>query len=248
MAPIKQGKYEFRHSSLTALRQRMKLKQKKMAELLEIPANTLSRWENGVTKPDADSLAAIYSLAKEHGVTAEFFERRKPTAKLTNHRSRLIVTWDFEGVAVQSHQLPEIESWIKSELDRRFSSSSQKLFKAFAWTSQSKEADELSGMGWRVFEDDEGLVDAIYDDARSDCGHDPTDTTYVLIAKEELYVELVNELRDRGVRVYLITPPRNYEQALIEAVDSKRWIMLPDDYSPPTILSMPRILTKLIGR
>ena len=68
MTPIKQGMYEFNKDTLVEIRKRMGISQSKMADLLEIPANTLSRWETGATVPDADSLAAIYSLAKEHGV------------------------------------------------------------------------------------------------------------------------------------------------------------------------------------
>ena len=68
MAPIKAGKYEYRPESLTGLRQQLALKQGKMAELLGIPANTLSRWETGATTPDAEALASIYSLAMDCGI------------------------------------------------------------------------------------------------------------------------------------------------------------------------------------
>jgi transcriptional regulator with XRE-family HTH domain len=62
MTPINQGLYEFKKESLIELRKTMGVSQSKMAELLGVPANTLSRWETGATVPDASSLAAIYSL------------------------------------------------------------------------------------------------------------------------------------------------------------------------------------------
>ena len=81
MTPIKQGKYEFNHESLIAVRNQIGMTQRKMAETLNIPPNTLSRWENGTTVPDAKYLAAFYSIAKEHGITPSFFEIR---GKATN--------------------------------------------------------------------------------------------------------------------------------------------------------------------
>jgi len=48
-----------------------------MAELLGVPANTLSRWETGITVPDANALSAIISIAKEHGMEPpSFFDLR----------------------------------------------------------------------------------------------------------------------------------------------------------------------------
>lgn len=74
MTPIKKGIYEFKRDSLIQIRKELGLSQNKMAELLCIPANTLSRWETGATIPDASSLASIYSLARELGLdTLSFF-------------------------------------------------------------------------------------------------------------------------------------------------------------------------------
>ena len=233
MAPIKPGRYEYRPSSLIHLRQKLNLKQKEMAKLLDIPPNTLSRWENGASTPDAESLAAIYSLAKDKKVTPEFFHRRKATAKQTKGRSRLIVLWDFQYVAVSSQQLDEIVGWVDSQLNKRFGSASYRLFKAFAWGHQTNTTDELVEKGWRVFEDNDDLIGEIYDHAKSDCGHDPEDTTVVLIALHEDYAELVAELKKQNVRVYLITPPNNFDESLVDAVGRRRWIPLPDGYSTP---------------
>jgi DNA-binding transcriptional regulator YiaG len=48
MSPIKSGEYEFKKEVLSAIRKRMGLSQGKMAELLGVPPNTLSRWKTGL--------------------------------------------------------------------------------------------------------------------------------------------------------------------------------------------------------
>ena len=233
MTPIKSGRYEYRPSSLIQLRQKLKLKQKDMANQLGIPPNTLSRWENGASKPDAESLAAIYSLAMEKGTTPQFFHRRKAAPKKSKSESRLVVLWDFQYVEVTWHQLDQIEDWVKHELNKRFGGASHRLFKAFAWDQHGNTTDRLAEKGWRIFEDNEDLFDDIYDHAKSDCGHDPKDTTLVLIALDEEYAELIAELKQQGVRVYVITPPNTYDGALVQAVGKKQWIRLPNTYSTP---------------
>jgi transcriptional regulator with XRE-family HTH domain len=70
---IKQGLYEFKKESLIEIRKVMEISQSKMAELLGVDEHTVSRWEAGVTVPDITSLAAIYSLARGHGIDPPFF-------------------------------------------------------------------------------------------------------------------------------------------------------------------------------
>lgn len=246
MTPIKPGRYEYRPSSLIQLRQKLKLKQREMANLLEIPPNTLSRWENGATKPDAESLAAIYSLAKEKGETPEFFRRRKAIAKKSKSQSRLVVLWDFQYVEVSWHQLDQITDWVQGELNKRFGSASHRLFKAFAWDRHGSTTEQLAQKGWRIFEDNEDLFDDIYDHAKSDCGHDPKDTTLVLIASDEEYAELVADLKKQGVRVYVITPPTIYDRSLVEAVGKRRWIQLPTTYSAPFGMRTRKLVRNMI--
>lgn len=76
MTPAKQGDWEFNKESLVELRKQLGITQNRMAELLDVPPNTLSRWETGVTVPDAESLAAIYSLAQRKGISVNFFNLR----------------------------------------------------------------------------------------------------------------------------------------------------------------------------
>ena len=55
------------------MRQTLGLSQSAMAAMLDLPKNTVSRWERGETTPDAESLAAVYSLGMEKGVAPNFF-------------------------------------------------------------------------------------------------------------------------------------------------------------------------------
>ena len=227
MAPIKAGKYEYRPETLAGLRAQLSLKQAKMAELLGIPANTLSRWETGATTPDAEALASIYSLAMERGVTPNFFKRRRPDSKPSTGRSTLLVMWDFQNLGVSARQVASLNSTIRAELNGRFSSASHRLFKAFARPDQSSASDALQQIGWRVWEDDVDIDEEIIAQAKSDCGQDPSDTILVLIAQDGDYVELIKELRDHKVEVYLVTRQQGFSQRLAQAVPKKRWMKLP---------------------
>ena len=227
MAPIKAGKYEYRPETLAGLRELLALKQTKMAELLGIPPNTLSRWETGSTTPGAEALASIYSLAMERGITPNFFKRRRPGSKPSTSRSTLLAIWDFQNVGITIHQVKSLESTIRGELDKRFASASHRLFKAFASPNQSTATDELLELGWRVWEDDEDIDDEIIAQAKSDCGQDPKDTILVLIAQDGDYLELIRELRGQGVSVYLFTRQQGYSQRLAQVVPEDNWMKLP---------------------
>ena len=228
MAPIKAGKYEYKPESLARLREQMGLTQAKMAERLGVPGNTLSRWETGATKPDAESLAAIYSLAVEKGITPAFFQKRRPLVKQSKGRSRLLVMWDVQNVCPPTHQVAATISWIRGELDRRFANASYRRYKAFSSPHQAAATDVLEQLGWRVWEDDEDIDDEIIAQAKSDCGQEPTDTTLVLIANDGDYMKLVADLQTQSVQVYLITSQSMYNKELVEKVSRKLWMQVPN--------------------
>lgn len=228
MAPIKAGKYEYKPETLVRLREEMGLTQAKMAERLGVPSNTLSRWETGATKPDAESLAAIYSLAMEKGITPVFFQKRRPMVKQSKGRSRLLVMWDVQNVSPPAQRVSPMTSWIREELDRRFANASYRSYKAFARPQQAAATDVLEQLGWRVWEDDEDIDDEIIAQAKSDCGQEPTDTTLVLIANDGDYMKLVTDLQTQSVQVYLITSQDMYNKELVEKVSRKLWIQLPN--------------------
>ncbi|MCY3542659.1 MAG: helix-turn-helix domain-containing protein [Chloroflexota bacterium] len=231
MAPARLGKYQFRPDSIVRLRKRMNLTQTKMAELIGVPANTLSRWETGATTPDADSLAAIYSIAMDNDITPSFFQRRKPVHTSNKNRDRLVVMWDFQNYSASALQVPHIDSSIRWEIRRPLKRASFQLFKAFASPNQPDATNGLIELGWRVFEDDHDLDGEIVEQAKSDCGQDPSHTTLALISNDGDYVELIQDLSELGVDVYLFTSLSGYNQRLVAAVGKKRWKRLPSSWA-----------------
>lgn len=223
MVPTKKGSYEFKPGSLAGIRNTLKMSQAEMARQIGVPPNTLSRWENKATVPDAKSLASIYSLAKDHGITPTFFGVRKDTKTQQKIRDRLIVMWDFWTLGLQPYQVEEAETWVKSELKKRFHHMSVEMYKAFSHTSQSSATNTLIKLGWKVWEEPTGMDDELIDHTRSDAGQDPKATILVLITRDDQFVDLIDEMQNKGVRVFLIAP-KNTNGDLIEKVGQRRWI------------------------
>ncbi len=256
MAPVKPGRFKFDPGSIAQVRKRLGLSQKKLAALLDVPANTVSRWETGATTPDADSLAAIYSVAAKHGMSTQFFRKRKKAIKVSKKHPRLLVFGDFQYLSPQSlflsDFLPNVNASVQQELDRFFPATSYRQFKAFVQQSTVflygyQPTDELKKLGWRVREGTEDLSDDIISQIKSDCGQEPENTILVLLTHpgRDEYADLVRELKSKGVDVYLMAPdpwggrftpiPVNVETmqpwsrevtALVEAVGHEHWIKL----------------------
>ena len=226
MVPTRGGKYEYRPDAIVSLRKRLKQTQAELAKDLGVPPNTLSRWETGATTPDAQSLAALYSLGAAEGAPPQFFQRKRLAPKPGKGRPRLLVMWDFQNAAVRAHEVQERDARVRSELDKRFASSSYRLFKAFATPAHEAATDVLADRGWRVWEDSTDMDGELIAQARSDCGHEPKDTTFVLIGKDGDYADLVTDLKEQGVLVHLLTfgPPPS--EKLVAAVGKRRWIQI----------------------
>lgn len=228
MAPVKQKQYRFSPESIVELRKKLGLSQAGLARALGVPSNTVSRWENDATTPDAASLAAIHSVAMERGITPSFFKKRK---KQPMKRTRLLVVWDFPNLAAHVQHVPDIDTWLRAECDKRFPATNQRTFKAFVGATsgfgQFDPADTLLDRGWKVWEEeeDEDLDETIIDHCKSDCGQDPLSTTLVLVTRDGEYAEMIEELKGQGVRVYLIG--FGCSQELATAVGEKRLIELP---------------------
>ena len=228
MAPAKQREYSFYPKGIVELRKRLGLSQAKLARSLGIPQNTLSRWENGITTPDANSLAAIHSIAIERGFTPTFFRKEK---RQTTKRTRLLVMWDFQDFAAQFQHVANVDAWVREECEKRAQTTTQRTFKAYVratqWPSPFDPSDALLDRGWKVREEEEGeeLEESIIEHCKSDCGQDPLGSTLVLIARDGDYVGMINELKERGVRIYLLG--FGCSQELVDAVGVKRYVELP---------------------
>ena len=228
MAPAKPGRFMFDPGSIVQVRNRLGLSQKKLAALLGVPANTLSRWEIGATTPDADSLAAIYSVAAQQGISAQFFHRREKMAKASKGRTRLLVVWDFQTLRTSASYVRQADEAVRQALRARFPTVASSSFKAFSYPSDSQATDELMELGWGVWEDDDDLSDDIISQSKSDCGHEPENTILVLVTdpSEGDFVNLVGELRGEGANVYLMSSGAMERTALVKAVGDKHWIKL----------------------
>lgn len=227
MVPVQQGSYVFRKESLIEVRQKLGLSQTQMANRLQVPKNTLSRWETGSTTPDANSLAAIYSIAMEGGFMPMFFTPEKEKAAV---RSRVLAYWDVQTVASHPQYLAHWASVLQRECKRRVPQYNFELWKAFLHSTQSELLDRVEETGWRAWEDSGDLLDDIYQQTLSDVGQDPNASAVFLITTDLDFVGLIRQLRERGVRVYLVTPPlingRQVDQTLIDAVGQRRHITL----------------------
>ena len=232
MAPVKQLKFSFSPESIVELRERLGLSQAEFSKSLGVPPNTLSRWEIGTTTPDAKSLAAIHSIAMERGISPSFFRKRK----LNSKQAHLFVVSDLRSIPVQYQYLVEFDAWVRGECERRFSETSRRTFKAYDrtsdWTrSHWGKAQKLDELDWEVQESNEDQTKDVIHYCKSRCGQDPSRTTLILIARDGDYADLLEDLKDWGVRVYLIGV--GFSQDLTVVVGKKRLIELPwPDNSP----------------
>lgn len=226
MTPLRSGRYVFNPESIKIIRERLNLSQEQLAQKIGVVKAAISRWENGKVTPDADSLAAIYSAAKEGRIEPQFFK-----IKVTNRkggRSNLFVSWDFQNIPISTYEASEKAKSIRDELTQRFNSVSHSVFKVFVGSIHSLSTDEITKLGWRLQEFDSDIDEELDSQAWSDCNQDPTDTIFVLITKDGDFVDLVEDLRGKGVRVYVMAPGNTSIQ-LIEAVGKKNYIPFPND-------------------
>ena len=144
-------------------------------------------------------------------------------------RTRLLVVWDFSDFAPHPQHVPNVDAWVREVCEKRISTAAQRTFKAFVpatqWSSPFDPGDALLDRGWKVWEEGEDLEEAIIEHCKSDCGQDPLDTTLVLVARDGDYSDMVNELKGRGVRVYLLG--FGCSQELVNAVGERRHIEMP---------------------
>ena len=218
MAPVTPRSFEFNPASIASLRNRLKLKQTKMAELLGVPANTLSRWETGVTKPDAESLAAIYSIAQERGASVDFFERATKAKSKTTKSLRVAILVDFQNLGVSAKNVSKFNKHVRETVQRFLPNQKHSLFWAFVSPNQAGAA--LKQNGWKVKEGSGNWDKDIIQQAKAYCGEDPNSTALVLITKDGDFAQLVKDLKGKGVQVYLMAPV-NPSNKLLNAVDKK---------------------------
>ncbi|KTB47802.1 NYN domain/Helix-turn-helix [Dehalogenimonas alkenigignens] len=224
MAPLKSSLYVFNPEGILGVRNQLRLTQQQFADKLGVTKAAISRWEKGTVKPDADSLAGIYSIAVENRVQPEFFV--KTQVKVEQGRSRLIVAWDFQNLAVSPQEFGKRDSFIRTYLNQRFPTITYSLFKVFASPIHATTTTEMAKLGWRLQEFDHDVDEELDSQVWSDCNQNAENTIFVLITQDGDFAELINDLRQKGVRTYLIAPECS-SQGLKDAVGKKGWIVWP---------------------
>lgn len=228
MTPVKPNQFEYTFSpkNLVGLRNRLKLTQASLAEILNVPVNTISRWENGNSTPDAHTLAALYSIAKERGVEPEFFKKSEGRAKVVKHRTKLILSWDFENLGLEAKLVDTEWYYMKEYLDLIHPKTRASRF-LYAYVNpyvgQQQAAEVLKGLKFTV---NQGFYNAdaqLIQDSLSECEKNPHKTVFILVAKDRDYTEHLERLRSMGVEVY-IWVTEECSQRLKQAVGADHFI------------------------
>lgn len=207
MPPIKSDLHDFSFDATEIVRVRSQsgLTQKALAERLDIPVNTVSRWETGATTPDARALAAIYSVAQESEVTPQFFKRRTKSMDEHNRRTKLHFLWDFQNIALEADVVKEEWACIKKYLRMRFSSAASYMrFSAYTAPHQSLSGQVLEKLGIQVFEGSFDADSQIINDARTACEKGAEKTILVLASNDGNFSGLLTDLKKAGVEVYVM--------------------------------------------
>ena len=227
MAPVipEDFDYVFHPGRLKTLRDSLSLTQADMAALLNMPVNTVSRWERGSNLPDANSLAAMYSIAQERGITPEFFVRKPSPLTARSERRVLAFHWDFQNQGVDSRYIEGEWYYMEQYMGMLFPASSESIRIAYSsglWMAQTnlrkigfrfsssyQNADALIiREGRRIF----GLSETsgyIQLDATGHFKLDhnryfyPERSAYILISNDGDYGEYLEELQQAGVETFV---------------------------------------------
>ncbi len=228
MAPILPSAfdYAFSHERLSQLRAELELTQAELADLLDVPVNTVSRWETGKTTPDAHALAAIYSIAVERsGEPPEFFEWRPRPLSARLERESLVIMWDFQNISFDSEELDEELDWFDEYIDLMYPHAAEnKIARAYAASSEVRNATQsfrehgfevkqiwgdadrqLIADAERLFTTgiSMGIATTPVARAASTQRVDPEDSTFILVADDGDYAALLRDLAEQGVDVHL---------------------------------------------
>ena len=232
MAPIipEDYRYVFKPQNISELRHKLAMTQSDLAALLDVPVNTLSRWETGSTAPDAHALAAIYSVARERDLRPEFFvEGDSPMASRLK-QSTLVVQWDSQNVSPEADLIGTWSTSLKQYMLLLFPNLAQQTGSVYPRSVDWDTLQLLQHNGFDVrpvradadrqlIEDCRRLFDlvqpafnslnqsvilsALQVNVRQGVGPDPEQTAYTLVADDGDYADIIRELKRTGAEVFV---------------------------------------------
>ena len=206
MVPIRPDHFDFTFdpNTLESLRKRLGLTQAVLAEQLDVPVNTVSRWETGATTPDARALAAIYSIAKRRGVTPQFFKRRASLTRTQNQRTNLVFVWDFENRGFDASNIVEEYLYIRKYLDLCFPKTrSSRHLRAYRAPHLQGVRVELERLGFIVVENHFNTGSQIIEHVQEACQTRPTKTVVILVTDDGNFSDMLLELKRTKVDTYV---------------------------------------------
>ena len=219
--------YRFDPSSIAKMRTRLGIKQSAMAVQLGIKKTTLSEWETGKAEPSLADLAAIYSIGIEHDQQVSFFtivKEQKPQAQQTGVRTTAFVYWDGQNVAPSKKREREWEEFINDEVRERLPGA---LVHSYAFISPNQERSFSQAEGWDIKKSRQNQDETIIRQILKNTHESPESKVVFLVAFDGGYLNVIKEVQERGVAVYLITVLRRVSRRLLKAISGENVIALP---------------------
>ena len=235
MPPVRPDLFDFEFDpiAIRSIRNRLQLSQAALADWLDIPVNTISRWETGATTPDAKALAALWSIASFRDIEPEFFKRRKESE--VNNRTDLIILWEYPLNQIDWDAIEEDWQYLKDYAEIRFPNAAPGIrgtiypnheggdgypdFELRDLTVQSP-SQRLEMEGLKIERRMWSISDEFQNDARSVCSENPNNIILIIASNKTQRVPLVRELIDTDVDTYIMPTTDDCPEDLLDAVQS----------------------------
>ena len=140
----------------------------------------------------------------------------------SGRRNRRMVALDFQNLGVAAGDVKVMDTRIMNEIGRVAPSTNHEVFRAYCRPDQQAAITELERLHWRIQSNRADLDGSIIQQCRSYCGQDPDATVLLICSKDGDFVDLVEEMRDWGVLVYVMGPS-DASRRLVQAAGSG-WI------------------------
>ena len=240
MPPVRSDMFEFEFNpvAIRTIRNRLQLSQAALADWLDIPVNTISRWETGATTPDAKALAAVWSIASVHGIEPEFFIRQARNEM--KNRTNLNVLWEYPSDQFQWESITEDWSYLKDYIGVRFPSAALGvrgvIYRSsnYLWDydygityfpgSDQDPRQRLAKEGLKTNDGTWGVSNDLEQDVREMCSENPHNTILILATNNAGRATLISDLINADVDTYIMPTTDDCSDQLLNAIPSNNVI------------------------